>query len=70
MGHARGDEQAAIATTTNGKSCGLCITVVYEPLCGGDKIIEDILFVELGPRLVPCLAVFPTTTQTGLGMGV
>ena len=59
------NQQTAIAATPNGKLARVRILVLDQPLCGGDKVIKDVLLLGKHARLVPGLPELRSATDVG-----
>ena len=59
----RANQQAAVATAEDRKLVGVRVIVFDQVLASRDKIVEDVLLVQLCPGLVLFLAVLATAAQ-------
>ncbi len=61
--HHRAHQQTAVRSALNRQPRRRGVLLVDEPLGRGDKVVEDVLLLELHPLLVPLFAVFATATD-------
>src|SRR5215510_4732570 len=64
----RADQQPAVRPDLNRQFLRRRVFVGDQPFGGGDEIVEDVLFFQLHPGLVPLLAVFAAAAQVGGGV--
>src|SRR5262249_10565811 len=63
--HDRADQQAAVAAALDGQLVGARVALLDEVLRRGDEVVEDVLLLQLGARLVPLPAVPPPRRAGG-----
>jgi hypothetical protein len=66
--HHRADQQPAVRPALNRQFFRRRVFIGDQPFCGGDEIVEDVLFFQLRPGFVPFFAVFAAATQVGRGV--
>src|SRR6185437_4788798 len=68
LSHRGADEQAAVASASNGEFVGRCVFVLDQPFRRGDKVVKDILLFIQHACTMPCFAEFATAAQVSDGV--
>ncbi len=61
-------QEAAIGSSGDGQLGRRSVLIGDQPFCRGNKVIEDILLLQLHPRLVPLFAILTAAAYVGRGV--